>query len=198
VNVACPDCDLLHASGPLRAGERACCTRCGAALSIRGPRTLEKSLATAAAAAITFWIANTEPLMRLSALGIANHTTIARSAAALWVEGSPAAATVVAFCAIVAPAACVHLTLAALFASRRRRAPHWVGTPLRWANAMWGWALPEVMLLGILVAYVKVSEVADASPGMGLYAAGALAILMASLRASLDLPALWSRVEGVR
>jgi uncharacterized paraquat-inducible protein A len=54
------------------------------------------------------------------------------------------------------------------------------------------------MLLGILVAYVKVSEVADASPGVGLYAAGALAILMASLRSSLDLPALWSRVEGVR
>lgn len=199
--VACPDCDLLHAPVPLRAGEEACCTRCGGALAIRGPRTFETSLATTLAASITIWIANTEPLVRVSALGIANTATIARSAAALWVEGGradQATAILVAFCAILAPGAWLALTLAALLATRRAHPPRWAGIAVRWAGGLRDWAMPEVMLLGTLVAYVKVSQVADASPGAGLYGAGALVILLASLRSTLDLAALWSRIAPVR
>jgi paraquat-inducible protein A len=199
--VACPDCDLLHVPVLLRAGEKAHCTRCAGVLSIAGPCSFETSLATAIAASITFWIANTEPLIRLSALGIAHTATIARSAAALWVEGGLAeqgTAILVAFCAILAPGAWLLLTLAALLATGGRRAPQWASIALRWSGELRDWAMPEVMLLGTLVAYSKVAEMADASPGAGLYAAGALVILMASLRSSLDLPALWSRIALVK
>jgi paraquat-inducible protein A len=199
--VACPDCDLLHAPVRLRAGEKARCTRCAGALPLRGPRSFETTLATAIAAAITFWIANTEPLIRLSALGITNTATIARSAEALWAEGGladQATAILVAFCAILAPGAWLLLTLAALLATRERRARRWTGIAVRWSSALRDWAMPEVMLLGTLVAYGKVAELADASPGAGLYAAGALVILMASLRSSLDLAALWSRIAPLR
>jgi paraquat-inducible protein A len=198
--VACPDCDLLHAPVRLRAGEHARCTRCGGALSLRGPRSFETSLATTIAAAITFGIATTEPLVRVSALGSTNIATIARSAAALWLEGGlerEATALLVAFCALLAPGAWLLLTLAALLATRRRHAPRWARTALVSASVLRDWAMPEVMLLGTLVAYVKVAELADASPGAGLYAAGALVLLMASLRSSLDLAALWARIAPV-
>ncbi|WP_299792922.1 paraquat-inducible protein A [Ramlibacter sp.] len=106
--VACPDCDLLHAQVLLRAGEKARCSRCAGALPIAGPGSFEIPLATSIAAAFAFWIANTEPLIRLTALGIGNTATIAGSAAALWVRpglGNPATAILVAFCAMLAPAA---------------------------------------------------------------------------------------------
>lgn len=198
--VACPDCDLLHAQVLLRAGEKARCSRCAGTLPIAGPGSFELPLATSIAAAFAFWIANTEPLIRLTALGIGNTATIAGSAAALWLRpglGNPATAILVAFCAILAPAAWLLLTLAALLATLGRRAPRWTRIALRWSGALRYWAMPEVMLLGTLVAYVKVAELANASPGAGLYAAGALVVLLASLRSSLDLAALWSRIAPV-
>jgi paraquat-inducible protein A len=199
--VACPDCDLLHVQVQLRAGETARCSRCAGVLSIAGPRSFETPLAVAIATAFAFWIANTEPLIELSALGSENTVTIAGSAAALWAGhglADRATALLVAFCSTLAPGAWLLLTLAALLATLARRAPRCARTALRWSNALHDWAIPEVMLLGALVAYVKVAELADASPGAGLYAAGALVILMASLRSSLDLAALWSRIAPVR
>ena len=196
-SVACPDCDLLHAPVRLRGGEQARCTRCGGALSLRGPPSFETALATVIAAAITFGIAATEPLVRLTALGATNTATIARGAAALWLEGGverQATAVLVAFCALLAPGAWLLLTLAVLLATRTKHAARWARTALLWASVLREWAMPEVMLLGTLVAYVKLAEVADPSPGAGLYAAGALVLLMASLRSSLDLAALWSRI----
>jgi paraquat-inducible protein A len=139
-------------------------------------------------------------LIRLSVLGGTTTATVAHGAAALWLEGGPdrqATAILVAFCALLAPGAWLLLTLAALLATRARHAPQWARSALRWAGVLRDWAMPEVMLLGTLVAYVKVAELADAAPGAGLYAAGALVLLMASLRSSLDLAALWSRIAPV-
>jgi paraquat-inducible protein A len=55
--------------------------------------------------------------------------------------------------------------------------------------------MPEVMLLGILVALVKIGEMATVLPGAGLYAAGALPLLLAAVAVSFDPGALWERVD---
>jgi paraquat-inducible protein A len=195
---ACPSCDLLHISRRLQVGETARCVRCDGALPVPGPYAFEIAHALTCAALLTFWIANTEPLMRISELGFGAHTTLAGCVAALWVQASPATAILVAVCSIAAPGAFLALTLAALLAIRRTPAPQWTAALVRYASVLRDWAMPEVMMLGTLVSYVKISELADASPGVGMYATGALAILMAGLRASLDLPGLWSQIERAR
>jgi paraquat-inducible protein A len=52
----------------------------------------------------------------------------------------------------------------------------------------------EVMLLGILVALIKIAELATVEPGTGMYAIGALVILFAAIMVTVDPHEIWTRV----
>ncbi len=55
--------------------------------------------------------------------------------------------------------------------------------------------MPEVMLLGILVALIKIAALAAVIPGVGLYAMGVLVILLAAIRLTFDPRQVWRRLE---
>src|SRR5262249_58863032 len=95
----------------------------------------------------------------------------------MWQEGEGIAAAIVAFCAVIAPGGYILFMLTVLLAVRRPPAPQWVGEMLRGAHAMRPWSMNEVMLLGILVALIKIAELATVEPGIGMYAMGALVVL---------------------
>jgi paraquat-inducible protein A len=69
-----------------------------------------------------------------------------------------------------------------------------VGELLRGASAMQPWSMNEVMVLGILVALIKIAELASVDPGVGMYAVGALVVLLAAIGVTFDADALWERV----
>ena len=48
------------------------------------------------------------------------------------------------------------------------------------------WSMIEVMLLGVLVALIKIADYATVVPGLALYALGALVFLLAGMQASFD------------
>lgn len=52
----------------------------------------------------------------------------------------------------------------------------------------------EVMLLGILVALIKIAQLATVIPGIGMYAVGLLVVLLATVSATFDPHAIWTRV----
>jgi paraquat-inducible protein A len=140
-------------------------------------------------------IANTAPLMRLSAVGRHASTTIIGGAYDMWMQGQEVAAVIVAFCAVIAPTGYLLFLLTVLLAVRRPPAPRWVGELLRWADSMQSWSMTEVMLLGILVALIKIAELATVAAGIGMYAVGALVLLFPALMVSFDPSEIWRRVE---
>jgi len=193
--VACPDCDLLQRLADIPPGGKARCARCGTTLAARPTDPLDRPLALAIAAAIVFVIANTMPLMGLSAVGRHASTTIGGGVIEMWEQGEEPTAVVVAFCAIFAPGGYILFMLTVLLAARRPPAPHWIGELLRWADSMQPWSMTEVMILGILVALIKIAELATVEPGVGMYAVGALVVLFAAMMALFDPREVWQRVE---
>jgi len=193
--VPCEDCDLLQRVPPLAPGDRARCPRCGQVIASRPTHSLELPLALAVAAAIVYLIAQTEPLLSLSAVGRHASTTIAGGVAAMWMEGRPITALIVAFCVVIAPAVYLSLVIAALWAARGPHAPHWAALTLRWGLKFQPWAMFEVMLVGVLVALIKIAELAPVTPGLGLLALGALVVLFAAIAVTLDVDEVWCRVE---
>ncbi len=193
--VACPDCDLLQHVPALPPGARAHCTRCGRVLAKRplGPQDLP--LALTIAAAITFVIANTVPLMDLSVVGRTSSTTIVGGAVEMWLQGEQITGVLVAFCAAIAPGGYLLFMLTLLLAARRTRVPRWAGEMLRWAGHFQIWSMLEVMMLGILVSLVKIAELASVAPGIGMYAVGALMLLFPAIVVTFDPRDLWARVE---
>ena len=195
--LACPDCDLLQHVPPLPRGTKARCVRCGHVLAARPPGPRDLPLALSAAAAICFFIANFMPLMDLSAVGRTTTTTIAGGAYQMWIEGEPLVGALIAFCAIIAPGSFIAFMFTLLIAARRTPPPYWVGEMLRWAHHFEMWSMLEVMMLGIMVALIKISEVAAVETGVGMYAVFALMVLIPSILVTFDARELWTRVDWV-
>lgn len=193
--LACPGCDLLQNIPLLPPGAKARCPRCGETLAIRAPDPLDSPLALALAAAIVFIVANTAPLMTLSSSGREVSTTIIGGAYRMWRHGEEITAVVVAFCAVIAPACYIVFVLIVLFAVRRAPAPWLAGDLFHWADFMRLWSMDEVMLLGILVALVKIAELATVNPGVGLYATVILVVLLCEIITNTDRHEVWKRIE---
>jgi paraquat-inducible protein A len=192
--VACHECDLLQVLPDLPAGGKASCSRCGCTLATRPADPIERPLALAIAALLVLVVANTAPLMGLSAVGRHASTTIIGGAYQMWLQGQEVTAVIVAFCAVIAPAGYLLCLLIVLFAVRRPPAPLWVGGMLRWAERTRPWAMTEVMMLGIMVALIKIADLAKVEAGMGMYAVGALMLLFPAILSSVDTEELWARV----
>lgn len=193
--VACPDCDLLQRIPELPPGGKARCPRCGETLATRALDPLDLPLALTVTAAITFVVANTAPLMGLSVVGRHASTTIAGGAYEMWLQGQQVTAVIVAFCALIAPASYILFMLTVLVSVRWPPAPQWVGEMLRWAYSVQPWSMSEVMMLGILVALIKIAELATVDAGVGMYAIGALVMLFPAIMVTFDAREIWQRVK---
>ena len=193
--IACPDCDLLQNIPELSPGGKARCSRCGHTVATRMAHPIDLPLALTLTAAIVFVVANTSSLMSLSAVGRYASTTILGGAYQMWLQGEAITAVIVAFCAVIAPAGYILCMLILLLAVRRPPAPQWVGQMLRGAEFMKPWSMNEVMMLGILVALIKIAELANVEAGVGMYAVGALVLLFPAIMASFDPDEIWQRVR---
>ena len=193
--IACPDCDLLQRVPELAPGSKARCSRCAYTVARRMAEPIDLPLALTLTAAVVFIVANTWPLMSLSAVGRYASTTILGGAYQMWLQDEAITAVIVAFCAVIAPAGYIVFMLTVLFAVRRPPAPKWVGEMLRGAEFMQAWSMNEVMMLGILVALIKIAELANVQADIGMYAMGALVLLFPAIMVSFDPDEIWQRVE---
>jgi paraquat-inducible protein A len=68
---------------------------------------------------------------------------------------------------------------------------------LRWLAHLEVWSMLEVVMLGILVALVKIAQLASVNPGIGMYAFGVTILLIPAIAVSLDRRKMWQSVEWV-
>jgi paraquat-inducible protein A len=168
--------------------------RCGCQLSKRPSGPPDLPLALTVAAAMVLIVANVSPLMDLSVVGRTASTTIVGGAYEMWLQDEQITGILVAFCAVIAPAGYVLFMLTLLLAARRPLIPHWAGEMLRWAHHFEVWSMLEVMMLGILVALIKIAELATVTAGIGMFAVGALVLLFPAILVTFDPDDLWQRV----
>ncbi len=193
--IGCPHCDLLQRLPALAPGESARCPRCNEELWRRQEDSLHRPLALTIAAALLYVVANTVPMLGLTVVGREAFTTVFGGAAHLWNAGWESVAVLVLFTAVVAPGLQIGLMLAILIGAHRDRPPKWVGTLLRHYEKISTWSMIEVMILGVLVALIKIADYAKVIPGLALFMLGALIFLIAAIEASFDPREVWERVE---
>src|SRR5262249_21244749 len=96
---------------------------------------------------------------------------------------------------VIAPALQIGFVLAVAIGARRPRPRAWVGVLLRHRLKTTTWSMLEVMLVGTLVALVKIAELARVIPGVALYTLGGLIVLLAAMQANFDAHEIWQRIE---
>src|SRR5262245_50024624 len=189
--VACPHCDLLQRLPQVAPGASVRCPRCENELWRPRKDSFNRTFALALTAALLYVIANTVPMLGLSAVGHQASTTVVGGAQQLWRNGQQIVAGLVLFAAVIAPALQIGFLLLILIGSLRRCPPWWVGTLLRHLPHTRTWSMIEVMLLGILVALTKIAELATVIPGVALFALGALVFVLAAMQSSFDPREVW-------
>lgn len=192
---ACPNCDLVQRVPEIAPGQSARCPRCGTELWRRRNDSLDRTLALACAAAVLWIIANTMPMLGLTAVGKECFTTVFGGSELLWEHGQQIVAALIFFAAILAPALQISLLLLVLLGARCEVPPSWVGPMLRHIPFTRLWSMIEVMLLGVMVALTKIAEYATPVLGHALFALGGLVVLFAAMQSIFDPREIWERVQ---
>jgi paraquat-inducible protein A len=195
--VACLHCDLLQRIPELEPGGSARCPRCNKELWRRREDSLNRTLALTLAAAVLYVIANSVPMLGLTIVGREASTTVIGGAQHLWDNGQKIVGVLVLFTAVIAPALQIGLMLAILLGAMRERAPRWVGALLRHHPTTRIWSMIEVMMVGVLVALVKIADYATVIPGVALFVLWVLVFLLAGMSTSFDSREVWEKIQWV-
>ena len=193
--IACQHCDLVQHLRDLEPGASARCPRCNKELWRRREDSLNRTLALTVAAAVLYVIANSVPMLGLTIVGRDASTTVMGGAQHLWDNGQQIVAVLVLFTAVIAPALQIGLMLAIVLGAMRERAPRWVGAVLRHHPITRIWSMIEVMMVGVLVALVKIADYATVIPGIALFLLWVLVFILAGMQASFDSREVWEKIE---
>jgi paraquat-inducible protein A len=193
--IACLHCDLLQRIPELEPGASARCPRCDKELWRRREDSLNRTLALTLSAAVLYVIANSVPMLGLTIVGRDASTTVIGGAQHLWDNGQKIVGVLVLFTAVVAPALQIGLMLAIVLGGMRERPLRWVGTLLRHHPTTRIWSMIEVMMVGVLVALVKIADYATVIPGMALFVLWVLVFVLAGMSASFDSREVWEKIR---
>ncbi len=195
--IACHDCDLLHRRRALARGEKAHCARCGALLYRGGhERAVEVPLALSLASLICLLLAHVYPLLDFGMGGRVQEATLLSGVFELWWLGYEPLAALVLLVSAAMPVARLLAYLALLVPLWRGRKPWQHRRAFRVVAALAPWAMTEVYLLGLLVAYVKLAELASLTLEAAFFAFIAHIVLSAEASTMLEPDALWRRIEA--
>jgi paraquat-inducible protein A len=189
----CPDCGLRHRLAPLPRTAVARCRRCGALL--RSHSSLDACLALALTGLVLIVLANVMPFMSLRMAGRVEDASLASGAITLAREDLWPLAVLILLVTVVMPALKLGAMAYGLLGLRLSRPPRNLVVVLRWLDRLRPWAMIEVYMLGICVAYVRLADSATVVLGIAVYALAALMFVMAAMDALVDYDDLWAEVE---
>lgn len=191
-HINCPFCDRVHVLPALAPGERADCSQCGTTIAERARFGPDTSLAFAVAGAVLAVPALILPFVQVSKFGAARASFAYSGVSALWDAEMRLTAIWVLLCGGLVPLLLL-FTLLGLQLPRRLGRRGWGESILHAAaHAFEQWAMPEVQMLAVLVALVKLGSLVHVSAGPGLWCYAAMAVCLLVAWRSFELDPAWT------
>ena len=188
---ACPECDLLLNQTQPEPGDKAHCPRCGYLLQRPHKHSVERTLALSVAGLILIVPANFLPMLGVKILGKSQEGNLWSGVIALFKEDMWAVAIMVMLSSVLLPL--LNMCLAFLIGLHlfKNRSNRFLAAWMRWYQHLNEWAMIEVYALGIIVACVKLADLADLKFGFGLFAFVGLLIINTLLANEFDSQSFW-------
>jgi paraquat-inducible protein A len=193
--IACHECDLLHRVHPLRYGERAKCSRCGAALYAKKRDSFEHTITLALTSLIFFTVANAFPFMTFELHGRVQESLLSTGVWEFFERGMWELGLLVLAASILFPCLKILGMLYVLVPLELNRRLGKAALVFRMVEHFKTWAMMDVYLLGVIVAVVKLADLAVLVPGVAIYSFVGLIIALAAADSALDPHAVWEKME---
>ncbi|OAI86033.1 paraquat-inducible protein A [Pseudomonas putida] len=194
--VACHECDLLMRKPVLKRDEKAVCPRCGYELYAHRHKVVERSLALVLAALMLYVPANFLPIMQLHLLGQNSDDTVWSGVLGLYDSGMRGVAVVVFLCSMAIPLLKLLCQLAVLLSIRWNVGKGYGLLLYRIYHHLRDWGMLEVYFMGVLVAIVKLVDLAELSLGLGLLCFISLLLVQVWLEIVMSPHQIWVALSG--
>ena len=191
--VACHECDLLNDVPPLQRNEIARCARCNALLYRNPADCFDKTVALSYACLILYIVANTFPFLGFGTPGNMRTTSLFSGVVDLYQDGMVILALVVGLTTLVFPLLKILGQLYVLSPLRHGWVAPGSRGVFRFLMHIRAWSMTEIFMLGMLVAFVKLSGMAEIVPGIALWAFGFLVVFLAWSSTALEPKLVWDR-----
>jgi paraquat-inducible protein A len=193
--IACHECEHLYRYEAIEPGAKANCTFCGALLYRHIPNSLDRSLALYSSALILFFLANCYPFLSLKLGGRVEENILVSGGWALYQLGMGELGLLVFLTSVAFPFIAIIGMLYLIVPLRFGHIPRAAGAVYRIVNAVTPWSLVSVFMLGVLIAFVKLQDIAEVLAGTSAYALAGLLLAYSAARANFDPRLLWSHPE---
>jgi paraquat-inducible protein A len=191
----CPDCGLMQIIPPLQPGAKAICLRCDALLRHTRRDPLLLPLALNISALILFLLGATLTMMSVSTAGQHRVAGLLTGPVEMEQYGLWEISAVVLVTTVAAPLVRVLGMLAVLLGLRLAQPPAELRTIFAWVEHLRPWSMVEIYLLGLFVAYVRLSDMAVVDLGPAVFALGGLMVIMVLADYTLDHQAVWEALR---
>jgi paraquat-inducible protein A len=191
--ISCDVCGLPQRIGALAPNQTARCARCDSVLRREHAGSTTITAALSLAALFLYVPANIYPILRMQYLGRFSENTVWDGVVKLFQDGMWFVAIVVFLASIVVPL----LKLMGLFflvwpkPAESTRGPRTKIYKL--ICAIGPWAMLDVFLLSVLVALVKLGDLATVVPGPGIIAFTGVVVLTLLASSSFDPQLIWEQ-----
>ncbi|QIH10845.1 MULTISPECIES: paraquat-inducible protein A [unclassified Pseudomonas] len=194
--IACHECDLLMRKPVLAHGEKAQCPRCGYELYAHRQAVVSRSLALVIAALLLYVPANFLPIMQLNLLGQSSKDTVWSGVLGLFDTGMQGVAVVVFLCSMGIPLLKLICQLLVLLSIRWNIGRSYGLLLYRIYHHLRDWGMLEVYLMGVLVAIVKLADMASITLGLGLVCFISLLLIQVWLEVVMSPHQVWQALSG--
>ncbi len=170
------------------------CCNCDGQLERRTGRRLSVALALSLTTLLLLIPANLLPFLSTTVLGASRQSYLYSSVTAMWRLDWPVLGVVIGLFVVILPLVRFAFLSLVLGLTALGVRPSWLGRVFRWSNQLQTWAMPDVFLLGLWVAYARLSATVTTVllPGALCFIGAGVAALFT--RAVLDKAAVWRAI----
>jgi len=193
---SCHDCGKLSRLGRGHAHDLRC-PRCGAALHLRKPNSVQRTWALVIAASICYVPANLLPVMTVTSLGKPVADTIMSGVVYFIEHGDWPLALVIFTASVFVPMMKLAILVFLLISVQRRSRwrPVERTRMYRLTEAIGRWSMVDIYVITIMVALVRLGNLATIEASAGAVFFGAVVVLTIFAAESFDPRMIWDRSE---
>ena len=192
--VRCEHCDLLQQVPVIAAGLVTACRRCGSRLFARKRDGFQRAFVLYLTALVLLGIANAFPFLTLKVQGRVQSSHLLSGVFDLYREGMGEVAVAVALFVFVFPLVKILTGLLVVGPIAYGRRLKGTEALYRLFDQLHPWVMMEIFLLGVLVAYTKLVDLATVEVGPALVSFVALILVTIVADAAVDPHDVWERL----
>lgn len=193
--IICPVCAQKHQGANIDEKATVKCARCGSVIFEETSGSLGRALAFSLGALILYFPANMYPILSVTRMGVYSESTIWQGVRSLFTSGYWGVAILVFLASIIIPLIKLVVMIYLVASTNRDGHERIKYLLLRIIRFIGPWSMLDVFLVAILVALVKLKDLATIRPEPGLIAFAGVVVLTIMASESFEARSLWQGEE---